>query len=180
MMTNTYGNPGMLYGNYIWPCADILVQFINKNKSLFENKTVLEIGSGVHALCGKKAAEVGAIVTITDGHADIVARIDALNCKVCKLEYGEIIGKYDIIIGADVYYGGLNVDLFWKTIRESLNPGGKCYLALEQRVFEKLNGEILEEISQNDFDINQYDINIHQYIKNTKYIVCITNTFITL
>ena len=174
-MTSSYGTNEYLFGEFIWPCSHILSKFIEDNKELFINKTVLEIGSGIHALCGKKADEIGSIVTITDGHPDIISRINAPGCKICKLEYGEVIDKFDIIIGADIYYGGFNIDLLLNTIHNSLNPEGKCYLALEDRLPTKLNGKIIKEISPNEIDLNIYTEHVRPYINCKKYIICITN-----
>lgn len=172
-----YGPPNELYGKFVWPCAHILVKFIEENSKIFENKKVLEIGSGVNALGSRKVCEFASSVVITDGHQDIVSQINDVpnNCVVDKLVFGDtVVGEFDVIIGSDVYYNSVNLKCLFKTIKSNLKPDGVCYLVLEDRSGNKLKkGDVIKTISTTEIDPSLYDERIKSFINYDRYIVMI-------
>jgi predicted nicotinamide N-methyase len=98
------------YGCYVWPSAVIMSLYVVKNHLIFKGKKVLEIGAGV-GLVGMVMARQGASVVLSDAYDMIISnlqyqmQLNALECKVVKLKWGELVsGKFDYIIGSDVFY----------------------------------------------------------------------------
>jgi methyltransferase-like protein 6 len=64
----------------IWPAADVLCRYIISNPHEFQNKTMLEVGSGV-GICGLLAAQLASKCILTDNN-DIIIDILQKNANI--------------------------------------------------------------------------------------------------
>lgn len=106
------------YSNFVWPCAQVLGEFLCFNSEIFCGKTVLELGSGT-GICAIIAAKVGCSrVYLTDKFdcqqsTDLCAENLQLNkvqaANLLPLKWGRIdeltsLPKVDHLIGSDCFY----------------------------------------------------------------------------
>ncbi|XP_031776814.1 methyltransferase-like protein 22 isoform X1 [Nasonia vitripennis] len=143
-----------LVGLQIWRGALLLGDYILSHPEVFQNKTVLELGSGVgfdSIIAGTLAKEV----VCTDVNLGGILRLIEKNfqrnkalvkSKVCVTELdflsenwnATLSGKVknvDVIMAADVIYDDKITDGFVKTLAKLLDTAGarQAYVALEKR-----------------------------------------------
>lgn len=104
------------YSNFIWPCSQVLGEFICAYRELFSGKIVLELGSGT-GICGIIAAKVGCSrVYLTDKFdsqqsIDLCAenlQLNNVQADLLAFDWGRIdesiLPKVDCLIGSDCFY----------------------------------------------------------------------------
>lgn len=129
----------------VWPSEESLAYYILKNLSFFENKTILELGSGMSALAGLMVAKYcnPKKVLLTDGNEIAVDNIrkslskNNFNTDVtcCVLKWGKtkIFGTYDFILSADcLFFDEARKDLI-DTIYEFLSEKGVALVMAPRR-----------------------------------------------
>ncbi len=118
----------------IWEASIVLADFIAGVKP---DGRVLELGAGL-GVAGLAAAAFGHEVVITDSEEDCLdfvrlsaALNDLSTVKVEKLDWRELpdLGKFEIIIGAEIVFSGRYFESLFKAFRQYLAPGGVIYLA---------------------------------------------------
>ena len=125
-----------LTGQIIWPAAEYLSQYIIDNSSIFQDKDILELGSGA-GLSGLVASIYAKNVVLTDGN-DIVCELMEKNKPFAKknnvmgkklwwgrentLDLIKTIEGIDVVIGADI--------LFWP---ECINPLVETIKAIKEK-----------------------------------------------
>ena len=119
-------------GSRVWDAAHLLGQWIFLNGKLFHNKSVIELGAGL-GLPGLSAAslpDATATVALTDVVTEVLDNlklnvqaneniITAKNVEVLRVDWfdeNESLGRYDIILIADVIYSPGIVDPLIATI----------------------------------------------------------------
>ncbi|XP_078436238.1 putative methyltransferase family protein [Wolffia australiana] len=149
-----------LTGQLVWPGAVLLNNYLCKNEGILNERSVIELGSGVGItgiLCSKFCREI----VLTD-HNDEVLEILKKNIelqesssgpnavsvlKAEKLEWGNseqtalILEKYaagfDLILGADICFQQFNIPLLFSTVKmvlERSQPECRFILAYMSRV----------------------------------------------
>lgn len=174
-LTN-YGYDNKFYGDYIWPCTDIMISYMKNISHIFKNSRVLELG------CGKAFASQyfsiynPSTIIITDGLQKIIDSGPELNCPCQKklLKYGDIVENlFDIILGCDILYFGIDYKNLIKTIKNSLAQFGTFYLFYVNRnklILDDFTNElslqsmnfIINDIEKPDIDILESD----EFFKN--------------
>lgn len=130
--------PGAALGSILWQSAVSLCHYINQNRSLFENKRVIELGSGLGlpSILVSRVAEYCVatekpemIPLLTENiHINQTGRIEAR-----ELEWGNSIGKFDIILGADIVYYNNSFTSLYQTIQASSTPNTLIFLSYKPR-----------------------------------------------
>jgi predicted nicotinamide N-methyase len=139
-------------GNRLWEGAFMLAEFIVSNPTEFQDKTVIELGSGC-GLCGICASQVAASVTLTDSSDqclelinDNVERNSHLVGSQCvtsavKHSWGTDEAKallaavsppgktYDVVMASDCIYDVTAVEPIMDSAAELLSESGKFVLA---------------------------------------------------
>jgi len=125
------------FGLMLWESAIALAQHLTQNPTLAAGKSTLELGAGL-GLTGVVAASLGAIVTQTDHDAaalDACARTAALNgITGITRTPGDWhtwtnADRYDLILGADIFYDAENHSALLAIFDQALAPGGRILLS---------------------------------------------------
>eukprot|EP00002_Diphylleia_rotans_P013502 TRINITY_DN263_c0_g3_i1.p1 TRINITY_DN263_c0_g3~~TRINITY_DN263_c0_g3_i1.p1 ORF type:complete len:244 (+),score=20.71 TRINITY_DN263_c0_g3_i1:50-781(+) len=137
-------------GLLAWPAAHELANYILENRAMFEDKNVLELGSGI-GISGFVSAHISRKTVLSDLDEKVLELLQSnriLNFSeksdkvfVERLEWGNeaelshVIqkhGKFDVLIGSDLVYRIESVRPLFDTISMFLKmcPGAKCILAL--------------------------------------------------
>eukprot|EP00742_Colponemidia_sp_Colp-10_P004244 GILJ01004528.1.p1 GENE.GILJ01004528.1~~GILJ01004528.1.p1 ORF type:complete len:243 (+),score=25.99 GILJ01004528.1:206-934(+) len=143
--------PGDFTGLKIWPASDVLCRYIFKYSDEFVNKRVIELGAGT-GICGIVAATFSRHVAITDGN-DIVVELLNANLQANQpkgsmeaqmLYWGAsssslqpfLTQHWDWIIGADLMYNTVAVELLLQTAKALLqsNPQSRFILTHRRRL----------------------------------------------
>lgn len=133
------------YWTEIWPSALALSEFIIKNQNLFEEKNVIEIGSGL-ALPSIVVSEFAKEVVITDYLEDAInfAKSNVLlngrtNVRYSTLDWRKTEGllKYDVILASDIAYEKRSFEFIPKAIETLLKDNGVCYISEPSRAMAK-------------------------------------------
>ncbi|XP_075225836.1 methyltransferase-like protein 22 isoform X2 [Lycorma delicatula] len=143
-----------LVGLQVWRGALLLADFIMHYNSLFRDKNILELGSGVgltSIIAALYAKEVIATDIDEGGILDLItknvshnkelvkSKFSVLPLDFCNLNWNseltEKIQTIDIILAADVIYDNDLTEAFVKTLTKILqaNTKKKVYIALEKR-----------------------------------------------
>lgn len=143
-----------LVGLQLWRGAYLLADFILSEKSNFEGKVVLELGTGIgftSIAAGIYAKQVICTDLDTGGILNLIRRNINRNKKLTKAEFSvlpldfyaqklpkeldEKLKAVDIILAADVVYDNNLTEAFINTLIKLLDTPGKkkFYLALEKR-----------------------------------------------
>lgn len=154
------------YWTEIWPSALALSEFIIKNHGLFEEKNIIEIGSGL-ALPSIVASEFAKEVVITDYLEDAInfAKANVLlnermNVNFSKLDWRnnstEI--KYDVVLASDIAYEKRSFEFIPKAIETLLKDDGVCYISEPGRAMAKEFFETLMPSFFNCEKVASYDV----------------------
>jgi len=107
-----------LTGQVVWPATEVLCSYIIQNPHIFDNKAILELGSGV-GICGILASHFAKLCVVTDNNEIVLdllskniqrTRKNHNNKLVCKhLDWGTNVEQFhqfhfDVIIASDVVY----------------------------------------------------------------------------
>ncbi|KAI8901984.1 putative methyltransferase-domain-containing protein [Globomyces pollinis-pini] len=136
------------YGCYMWPSSVLLCMFIATHPDILAEKRVLEVGSGI-GLVGLIASRFSKSVVMTDmDNKDILDNLNNViklnkfdNCAVQPLNWGwpivELNGKFDCIIGSDVFYNPCDFESLLFTIhyifRYNSTPGAVFITSYQER-----------------------------------------------
>jgi predicted nicotinamide N-methyase len=155
----------------IWASAIGLSMFIIENKTLFGDKSVIEIGAGL-GLPGITASWYAPAVTITDyieeavqfskrnwmlNHQQGEATFETLDWR--HLEDNQ--KKFDIVMASDVAYERAGFDSLLNGLKKLLNPGGYILLSEPNRYLGKL---FLEKIADEKLVLlnKTYTVDLYQ------------------
>eukprot|EP00741_Cyanophora_paradoxa_P003399 tig00000704_g3302.t1 len=156
------------YGNYIWPSARILAEYLWRRRELVEGRTVLELGCGV-SLPGLAAAALGAKrVLLTDlDDADLLENVrrgvfvnEELGlvppgiATVHAHPWGRFEGyplaeepAPDLLLGADVFYDPKDFDDVLASVRFFLerSPRAPFLTTYHERSADRTIGHLLQK-----------------------------------
>jgi predicted nicotinamide N-methyase len=130
--------PGAALGSILWESAVSLCHFIDRNRSLFENKRVIELGSGL-GLPSILVSRVAEYCVATDKPEMIPLLTENINInqtgriEARELEWGNSIGKFDIILGADIVYYNNSFTSLYHSIQASSTPSTLIFLSYKPR-----------------------------------------------
>lgn len=133
------------YWAEVWPSAQALTGFVLKNKNLFNNKNVLELGCGI-GLVGIAATLAGANVLFSDYEKEALEftkRNYFLNFKkhanTVLLDWRKpnLNKSFEIILAADILYEKRFLNPVYKTIQRLNSANGEAYIAEPDRTIAK-------------------------------------------
>jgi len=130
--------PGAALGSILWESSVSLCHFIDQNRSLFENKKVIELGSGL-GLPSILVSRVAECCVATDKPEMIPYLTENINInqtgriQARELEWGNSIGKFDIILGADIVYYNNSFTSLYQSILASSTPNTLIFLSYKPR-----------------------------------------------
>ncbi len=120
----------------LWESAMVLAEFLAGQK-FEENTTLLDLGAGL-GVPGLIAAAAGCNTTLTDYEEIILdfQRVSAAASKLDNVQFEMLdwlnprdIGRYDIIIGAEILFREDFYQPLLDVMAQTLKPGGVIYLA---------------------------------------------------
>ena len=130
------------YGEYVWPSALVMCDYLKRNPEIVKGKRVLELGSGT-GIVGLYAAKLGAKhVTLTDF---IDWNIEAIKRNIQEnhlekvadprwLAWGtNLHEKWDVILGSDVTYPTMDYPALLNAVHTHLVSQGRCVFAHHHR-----------------------------------------------
>ncbi|XP_071835210.1 calmodulin-lysine N-methyltransferase-like [Apostichopus japonicus] len=173
----------------VWPAEEVLTHYCLKNRSIFQSKSVCELGGGMTCLAGFTVACTSNAkeVLVTDGNlkscqnAEIIAKENHSKFGTTKVSvrqllwnkpetFADLKEKFDIVAGADCFFfDDYRQDLV-NTIKHILKPEGIAWMFAPQR------GSTLkkfQEIAEADFTIElqeNYDSDVwakHQKLNSS-------------
>jgi predicted nicotinamide N-methyase len=139
-----------LTGQILWPGCILLMHWIDRHISVFNNRSVIEIGAGT-GVCSLFIATHGnpSSVLATDGSAPVVELIErnvAFHCRsgsvqvrtmrwtraACRGVCAEF-GKFDFVIGSEIAYDENYVEALVDSVDDLLSPGGRFIIGHIER-----------------------------------------------
>lgn len=128
------------YWAEIWPSARVLARWLMAHPG--QGRTCLELGCGA-GLCALAALAAGYETLATDYYADAL-KFTALNARRNGLppprtrlldwrQFPDDVGRFDLVVGADVLYEPAYSGLVAAAIARSLAPGGIAIVTDPQR-----------------------------------------------
>jgi len=161
----------------------MLCKYILNHKSMFINKTVLELGAGL-GVCGMVVAHFCKLSVITDGVDEVVNVLQnnieknaaKFNAKICgtKLDWGVNLeafhnnypNKFDLIIGSDIVFWQNSIPTLFKTVDYLLShePEASFLLSYQSRALQA-DRTLLEIADTNKF--NHIQISIEEFMTPT-------------
>ena len=152
-------------GLHLWEAAVVLSRYAVTHSSLFDNKTILELGTGCGLLgiclllktnCSK--------LTFSDYVDSVISNLKdniSLNIRtkdkydILQLdwrEYEKLTEKYDVIIGTELIYQGGYIEELAKLIKKSLKDNGKCYISMPLQ--RSMTLKFIEYCNENGLKVN--------------------------
>ena len=174
--------PDRMDGLHIWEAGIVLGRYVYFNTHLFENKKIIELGTGVGIVgisvlkyCKAKSIE------FTDYKEEIlnnalanVKKNNAGKLGICKgtildwKDYGKVKEKYDVIVGSDLIYSGAPVVELASLMDKLLNVDGKVYIMVpKQRFYAVEFFKALETIGK--FETEKQELSDAKYLKSPYY-----------
>jgi predicted nicotinamide N-methyase len=149
------------YWAELWPSAVGLAMHLGADKSLVENKTVLEIGGGL-GLPALVAAALGGLVTSTDYLPDAVDfakknaainHITNIHFKTFDWRKAEGAEKCDVLLASDVAYEQSQFDHLRTAFTHLVKPGGLILLSEPNRYIAE---PFIESLKESGFGLQKY------------------------
>ena len=158
-----------LTGQIIWPGCTMLINYIDQNLNLFQNKKCIEIGAGI-AICSLfvNKFSLPSLIIATDG-SDIVCDLikENSNLENCKdlisieLKWGneeskkivEKYGQFDIVFGSEIAYNENCIDSLVETINILLSKNGIFVIGHINR-FYRVTRYLFEKLENFNFIID--------------------------
>ena len=124
-----------LTGQVLWPASYLFCYFALKNKALFKDKNVMELGAGV-GLVGLLVSQLGVKrMIMTDGEDDIVS----------LLEKNRILTKDTFVKGENIKETVLSVKQLWwgvdGEIEKCLGPNNDCDIVIGADILANALGD---------------------------------------
>ena len=124
-----------LTGQVLWPASYLFCYFALKNKALFKDKNVMELGAGV-GLVGLLVSQLGVKrMIMTDGEDDIVS----------LLEKNRILTKDTFVKGGNIKETVLSVKQLWwgvdGEIEKCLGPNNDCDIVIGADILANALGD---------------------------------------
>lgn len=194
-----------LTGQVIWKAANILSRYMLENTALYENKRVLELGSGP-GLCAFIAAHKAEAVTLTD-YKDCVMELIEKNISECnprkdkcqmssaKLDWEEAAGmkdldvkesketkkfsemKYNLVIGSDVVYWPQSIEPLVQVLTNlfSMFSPLEFYICYVERA-KTTHRLLLKEFETKGFKYEEVGLDFVKSIDSDGYIYRVTKS----
>ena len=148
-------------GLHLWEASVILSRYSVKNKEIFKNKNIIELGTG----CGLLGISILNKTdcnhfTFSDYQDSVIDNLkDNINLNVIKKykdkynilkldwrDYDKVNDKYDIVIGSELIYQGGFIEELVKLINKILKDDGLCFISMpEERSMTKKFLSYIEE-----------------------------------
>lgn len=135
-------------GLHLWEASVVFSRYCLKNKELFENKKVIDLGTGCGLLGLSLLIKTNLNqISFSDYQDSVLNNLKTniqlnLGTKYKHLEtkydikkfdwreYESINDKYDIIVGSELIYKGGYIEELSKLIKRILNPNGICLISM--------------------------------------------------
>lgn len=175
-------------GLHLWEASVVLSRYAITHSSLFDNKTVLDLGTGCGLLgmclliktkCSK--------LTFSDYIDSVISNLkDNLSLNQIKdrfdilqldwRDYEKVNEQYDVVIGTELIYQGGYIEELSKLIKRVLKENGKCYISMPKKrsMTQKFigyceeNGLTVKGKCFNDFGEDNLFINVLKDEKESK------------
>lgn len=147
-------------GLHLWEASVVLSRYSVKNKDIFENKNIIELGTGCGLLGISLLMKTKCnYLTFSDYQDSVIDNLkDNINLNsiknnnkynILKLDwrdYKTINDKYDIVIGSELIYQGGFIEELVKLINKILKDDGVCLISMpEERSMTKQFLKYIEE-----------------------------------
>jgi calmodulin-lysine N-methyltransferase len=174
----------------LWPSEEIMTYFCVKNSSIFDNKSVCELGGGMTCLAGLMISKCSQPkeVFLTDGNEASFENLEAICCESefeCSVEccllqwdkntnYGDLEGRFDYIICADcLFFDDFREDL-GATIYKLLKKDGTCLIFAPNRKntfhkFVDMAKVHFECMIVHDYDLELWEKHLNEKENNQYY-----------
>lgn len=131
-----------LTGQILWPGCSLLLNWLDRNVSIFKDKTVVEVGAGT-GICAVFATKFGnaakglatdgsePLVDLMQKNIDLHGMADKVTCtqmKWIKEHWDKVVaehGQFDFVIGSEIAYDENCVEGLIDTVDALLKPGGR-------------------------------------------------------
>ncbi|CAB9505479.1 lysine methyltransferase METTL21A [Seminavis robusta] len=169
-------------GMAIWLGADLLADFMLQSPHLVRGKKVLEVGAGV-GLCGIVAYHLQASQLVsTDGDLDALDNLrrnvqhntDTKKCTCRQMIWGKNIpefrdshGRFDVILGSDLFYMTRSIKPLFQTVDQLLTPGG-IFLAASPCAKQNSFEDILKLVEEEGFVWTQEASDVYIFRRKAK------------
>ena len=174
-------------GLHLWEASVVLTRYCLQNKDIFNNKSIIELGTGCGLLGISILKQIPLIshYTSSDYQDSVLNNLnnnlaknnlkDNKKYDILKLDwrdYQKIDLKYDIILGSELIYQGGFIQELAKLINKLLKDDGICYISMpEKRSMTKKFLEYIKECGLK-YQSEYYDINNEELfadiLKNSK------------
>ena len=165
-------------GLHLWEASVVLTRYCLQNKEIFENKKIIELGTGCGLLGISILKQIPLIshYTFSDYQDSVLENLNKNIIKnnlkenkkydIIKLDwrdYSKIDLKYDIILGSELIYKGGYIQELAKIINTLLKENGFCFISMpEKRSMTNTFLQYIKECGlkyQSEFyDINNEDL----------------------
>ena len=161
-------------GLHLWEASVVLTRYCLQNKEMFNNKNIIELGTGCGLLGISILKQIPSInhYTFSDYQDSVINNLkDNLSKNklkgnkkydILKLDwrdYEKVDLKYDIILGSELIYLGGFIQELAKLINKLLKDDGVCYISMPEK--RSMTNVFLEHIKECGlkYQSEYYDIN---------------------
>ena len=135
-------------GLHLWEASVVLTRYCLQNKDIFNNKSIIELGTGCGLLGISILKQIPLIshYTFSDYQDSVLNNLnnnlaknnlkDNKKYDILKLDwrdYEKIDLKYDIILGSELIYQGGFIKELAKLINKLLKDDGICYISMPEK-----------------------------------------------
>lgn len=147
-------------GLHLWEASICLARYCVLHKEMFEEKNVIELGTGV-GLLGITLLKKTNLkrLTFSDYNDSVLKNLkenidynqgQKEKYEILKLnwkDYEKANEKYDIIVGTELIYQGGLIEELAKLIKKILNSDGKCFISMPKQ--RSMTNKFLEYATAN-------------------------------
>ncbi|VDN92999.1 unnamed protein product [Brugia pahangi] len=167
----------------IWDSSIVLSRYISEHPELVANRTVLELGAGLGLPSIVSTYQNVKLIHVTDrvnaislleenvrqnANNDCDIKIFAFDWNIDKLSR-----KYQIVLGADLIYGGITFEPLMKLFRDASDYDTVIYLCSKIRY--QRDQDFYDQLVQEQFSVreifyeNEFAVNMFEIKKLTNY-----------
>uniref|UniRef100_A0A8R1Y8K5 Uncharacterized protein n=1 Tax=Onchocerca volvulus TaxID=6282 RepID=A0A8R1Y8K5_ONCVO len=167
----------------IWDSGIVLARYISEHPELVANRTVLELGAGLGLPSILSSYQNAKIIHATDRISAIslleenIRRHANSNCNIEIFAFDwnvdKLPQKYQIILGADLIYGGITFESLIRLFRDASDSDTVIYLCSKIRY--QRDQDFYDQLLREHFDVREifyeteFAVNIFEIKKLTTY-----------
>ena len=159
-------------GLHLWEASVVLTRYCIKNKNLFDNKAVIDIGTGCGLLGISLLLQTNLNkLSFSDYNSEVLDNLKEnikLNIRDTDTsrydiqqfdwrQYNEINLQYDIIVGSELIYQGGYIEELAKLIKKILKPNGICLISMPLK--RSMTNKFLSYLDNNSMKHSAYHFN---------------------